>query len=80
MREFIEYVAKYLVDNPEEVVVEDISRESDETKVKLALRVGASDIGKVIGKQGKTAQSLRTLLTAIAAKEGKKAVLEIIDK
>lgn len=80
MNEFIEYVAKHLVDNPEEVVVEDVSRESDEKKVKLALRVGQSDIGKVIGKQGKTAQSLRTLLTAIAAKEGKKAVLEIIDK
>ncbi len=80
MKEFIEYVAKHLVDNPEEVVVEDVSRESDEKKVKLALRVGQSDIGKVIGKQGKTAQSLRTLLTAIAAKEGKKAVLEIIDK
>jgi len=80
MKEFIEYVAKHLVDNPDEVVVEDVSRESDEKKVKLALRVGQSDIGKVIGKQGKTAQSLRTLLTAIAAKEGKKAVLEIIDK
>ena len=45
----------------------------------LSLKVQPDDIGKVIGKQGKTAQAMRTLLTAVAAKEGKRAILEILD-
>ena len=77
MKEFIEYIAKHLVDNPDAVVVEE--RASEENKVVLALRVQSDDVGKVIGKQGKTAQAMRTLLTAIAAKEGKRAILEILD-
>ncbi|MHC1737776.1 MAG: KH domain-containing protein [Ignavibacteriaceae bacterium] len=77
MKEFIEFVAQHLVDHPESVVVEEKSKE--ENKIVFALKVGQEDIGKVIGKQGKTAQAMRTLLTAIAAKEGKKAILEIVD-
>ena len=74
MKEFIEYIAKHLVDNPDAVVVEE--RTSEENKVVLALRVQSDDVGKVIGKQGKTAQAMRTLLTAI---EGHRAILEILD-
>lgn len=77
MKDFIEYIAKHLVDNPDAVVVEE--RASEENKVVLALRVQSDDVGKVIGKQGKTAQAMRTLLTAIAAKEGHRAILEILD-
>ncbi|MGB5528497.1 MAG: KH domain-containing protein [Ignavibacteriaceae bacterium] len=77
MKEFIEFIAKHLVDNPEDVVVEEITTE--ERKYTLTLRVKREDVGKVIGKQGKTAQSMRILLTAVAAKEGKRAMLEILD-
>ncbi len=77
MKEFIEFIAKHLVDNPENVKVE--VNEPDENTVEINLSVGADDVGKVIGKSGKTAQSMRTLLTAIAAKEGKRASLKIID-
>ena len=77
MKEFIEFIARHLVDNPDSVKVEE--NVPEEKKVVLSLRVQADDVGKVIGKQGKTAQAMRTLLTAIAAKEGKRAVLEILD-
>ena len=77
MKEFVEFVAKYLVDHPDEVKVEE--NVNEEKKYVLSLRVHAEDIGKVIGKQGRTAQAIRTLLTAVAAKEGKRAILEILD-
>ncbi|GAB1442272.1 KH domain-containing protein [Ignavibacteriales bacterium] len=77
MQEFVEFIAKHLVDYPDKVVV-DIKSEEDK-RVVFALKVDAGDIGKVIGKQGKTAQAMRTLLTAVAAKEGKRAILEIVD-
>ena len=77
MKEFVEYVAKCIVDNPDQVQVED--KVIEDKKVVLALRVSQNDIGKVIGKGGKTAQAIRTILTAIAAKEGKRAILEIVD-
>ncbi|HEX9251255.1 MAG TPA: KH domain-containing protein [Ignavibacteriaceae bacterium] len=77
MKEFVEFIAKQLVDNPDGVVVEE--KLAEEKKVVLSLKVDANDIGKVIGKQGKTAQAIRTLLTAVSAKEGKRAVLEIED-
>jgi len=77
MKEFIEFIAKHLVDNPEDVVVEEMITE--DKKFTLSLKVKQGDVGKVIGKQGKTAQAMRTLLTAVAAKEGKRALLEIID-
>ncbi|MFA7420301.1 MAG: KH domain-containing protein [Melioribacteraceae bacterium] len=77
MKEFIEFIAKHLVDNPDNVVLESTS--PDDKTIELTLKVGADDVGKVIGKQGKTAQAMRTLLTAISAKEGKRAVLKILD-
>ncbi|MGD8778247.1 MAG: KH domain-containing protein [Ignavibacteria bacterium] len=77
MKEFIEFIAKHLVDNPESVGIEEAN--PNEKTIELTLKVGAEDVGKVIGKQGKTAQAMRTLLTAIAAKEGKRAILKILD-
>jgi uncharacterized protein len=76
MKEFIDYMAKHLVDNPDNVVIE---FEEKENKVIFKLKVGESDVGKVIGRKGRTAQAMRVLLSAIAAKEGKRAILEIID-
>lgn len=77
MKEFIEFIAKYLVDEPEAVVVNETIDEDRE--VHLTLRVKKEDVGKVVGKKGKTAIAMRILLTAIAAKEGKRAMLEILD-
>ncbi len=77
MKEFIEFIAKHLVDAPDSVTLEETT--PDEKTIELTLKVGAEDVGKVIGKQGKTAQAMRTLLTAIAAKEGKRAILKILD-
>jgi hypothetical protein len=77
MKEFIEYIAKHLVDFPDNVSVEE--KKEDENKIVLSLKVQREEIGKVIGKQGKTAQAMRTLLTAVAAKEGKRVILEILD-
>lgn len=77
MKEFIEFIAKYLVDDPEAVVVNETIDEDRE--VHLTLRVKKEDVGKVVGKKGKTAIAMRILLTAIAAKEGKRAMLEILD-
>jgi predicted RNA-binding protein YlqC (UPF0109 family) len=77
MKEFVEFIAKNLVDHPEGVAVNESINE--EKKHVLSLHVQSDDIGKVIGKQGKTAQAMRTLITAVAAKEGKRAILEIED-
>jgi predicted RNA-binding protein YlqC (UPF0109 family) len=74
MKEFIEYIAKNLVDDPDSVRVEETN---EENKVMLKLHVAKNDLGKVIGKQGKTAKSMRTLLTAVAAKHNKSGHLEI---
>jgi predicted RNA-binding protein YlqC (UPF0109 family) len=76
MKAFIEYVVKALVDHPEEVSVTEV--DGDRTVV-FELRLNPSDIGKVIGKQGRTISAIRTLLTSTAAKQGKRAVLEIIE-
>lgn len=76
MKEFIEYIVKNLVDNPDEVSVVEI--EGTRTTV-YELRVGQGDLGKVIGKEGKTARSIRTILSAAAARQGKRAVLEILE-
>ena len=76
MKEFIEYIVKNLVDNPDEVSVVEI--EGTRTTV-YELRVGEGDLGKVIGKEGKTVRSIRTILSAAAARQGKRAVLEILE-
>lgn len=77
MKEFVEFIAKHLVDSPDGVSIDESL--PNENTVELVLKVGPDDVGKVIGKQGKTAQAMRTLLTAIAAKEGKRAILKILD-
>lgn len=78
MKEFIEFIAKHLVDSPEDVIVEETF--SADRQLTLTLRVKKEDAGKVIGKKGRTALAMRTLLTAIAAKEGKRATLEVLDQ
>ncbi len=76
MKELIEMIAKALVDNPDAVVV----RETDgEKTVIIELRVAQEDLGKVIGKQGRTARSMRTILNAAGTKLGKRSVLEILE-
>lgn len=76
MKELIEYIAKAVVDNPDEVSVTEIVGEV--TSV-IELRVSKSDLGKVIGKEGRTARAMRVLLTAASTKIKKRAVLEIIE-
>jgi len=76
MKELIEYIAKALVDKPEEVVVKEI--EGEQTSV-IELKVAKEDLGKVIGKQGRTARAMRTILSAASTKINKRAVLEIIE-
>ena len=76
LRELIEYVGKALVDMPEEVEVNEI--EGEQTTV-VELKVDKSDLGKVIGKQGRTARALRTILNAASTKLKKRSVLEIIE-
>lgn len=76
MKSLIEEIAKALVDKPEEVAVGEVSGER--TTV-FELRVATSDLGKVIGKQGKTARSMRTILSAVGTKLGKRCVLEILE-
>jgi predicted RNA-binding protein YlqC (UPF0109 family) len=76
MKELVEMIAKALVDNPEQVVVTEV--EGEQTTV-LELRVAQSDLGKVIGKQGRTARCIRTLLGAAGMKLRKRFVLEILE-
>ncbi|MBL7136527.1 MAG: KH domain-containing protein [Candidatus Marinimicrobia bacterium] len=77
MKDFIKYIVEKLVDNPDEVKVTQV--DSEKTII-LELSVKEGDLGKVIGKKGRTAKALRTLLTAAAAKQGqKRAILEIIE-
>ncbi|OGC76910.1 MAG: RNA-binding protein [candidate division Zixibacteria bacterium RBG_16_40_9] len=76
MKALIETIVKELVDNPSQVVVTEV--QGEKTTV-YELRVGQGDLGKVIGKKGNTARSIRTLLTAASAKKGKRAVLEILE-
>jgi predicted RNA-binding protein YlqC (UPF0109 family) len=72
----IEYIAKSLVDSPDEVVVSEVHGER--TSV-IELRVAKEDLGKVIGKQGRTARAMRTILSAASTKIRKRSVLEIIE-
>jgi predicted RNA-binding protein YlqC (UPF0109 family) len=76
MRELVESIAKALVDNPEEVSVAEV--EGEQTTV-LELRVSQPDLGKVIGKQGRTARAIRTILGAAGMKLRKRFVLEILE-
>jgi predicted RNA-binding protein YlqC (UPF0109 family) len=76
MRELVTYIAKALVDQPDDVSVTEI--EGEQTSV-IELRVAKEDMGKVIGKQGRTAKAIRTVVNAAATKMSKRAVLEIIE-
>jgi predicted RNA-binding protein YlqC (UPF0109 family) len=76
MKALIEYIAKSLVDNPEAVSVAEV--EGEKTTV-IELRVAQTDLGKVIGKEGKTARAMRTILNAAGTKIGKRCVLEILE-
>ncbi len=76
MKELIEYIAKALVDHPDSVDVKEI--EGDKTTV-YELRVGAGDLGKIIGREGKTVNAVRTIVTAASMKKGKRAILEILE-
>jgi hypothetical protein len=76
MKELIQYIAQSLVDDPDQVVVQEIT--TSQTIV-LELKVAKEDIGKVIGKKGKTAQAMRTILSCASAKEQKRAILEIVE-
>lgn len=76
MEDLLEYLARALVDNPDDVQVEVIEGERSAI---LQLKVHPDDIGKVIGKQGRIVQAMRTLVKAAATKEGKNAIVEILD-
>jgi len=76
MKDLIGYIAQALVDHPEQVNVTEV--EGDQTNV-LELKVAKEDIGKVIGKQGRTARAMRTILSAASAKIKKRTVLEIVE-
>jgi len=76
MKELVEYIAKVLVDNPDEVKVTEL--EGKQTSV-IELRVAKEDLGKVIGKQGRTARAMRTILGAASTKLKKRSVLEILE-
>jgi hypothetical protein len=76
MKDLIKYIAQALVDNPDAVSVEEV--EGNQTSV-LELKVAKEDLGKVIGKQGRTARAMRTILSAASAKVKKRTVLEILE-
>ena len=75
MKELVEVIAKALVSNPDEVVVTE--REDDKETI-VELKVAASDMGKVIGKQGRIAKAIRSVVKAAASKEEKKVIVEIL--
>lgn len=75
MKDLVEYIAKSIVDNPEEVEVKEVEGSQS---VIIELRVADEDMGKVIGKQGRIAQAIRTVVKAASIKEDKRVVVEII--
>lgn len=76
MKELIEFIVKALVDDPSAI---DITEVIGDKVTIYELRAAKSDIGKVIGKRGRTAGAIRTILNAVSARQGKRAVLEIIE-
>jgi len=75
MKDLVEYIAKALADDPSQVRVSEIEGESS---LILELRVGPEDMGRIIGKGGRTANAMRTLVRVLAAKQGKRVTLEIV--
>ncbi|MCR5604486.1 MAG: KH domain-containing protein [Lachnospiraceae bacterium] len=76
MKELVEIIAKALVDKPDEVVV---SEREDSSAIVVELKVAQSDMGKVIGKQGRIAKALRTVVKAASSKETRKVIVDILD-
>jgi len=76
LKELLEYLAKNLVENPDAVSVEAIE---DEKMTTLRLKVAQSDLGRVIGREGRNARAMRTLLHAVGAKSGRRTNLEIVE-
>jgi predicted RNA-binding protein YlqC (UPF0109 family) len=76
VKDLVTYIAKALVDEPEKVVATEIKGEQSSV---IELKVAKEDIGKIIGKQGRTAQAIRTILSAASMKIKKRCILEIID-
>lgn len=76
LKELLENITKSIVDNPDQVQLKEIA---GERTVVFELRVGQGDLGKVIGKEGRTAKALRQILSAAATKQGKRAQLEILE-
>lgn len=76
MKELVEALAKALVDHPDEVRINEIKGENT---IAIELRVAKDDLGKVIGKQGRTATAMRTILSAAGTKLGKRYILEILE-
>jgi len=77
MKDLIDYLAKSLVDNPDAVEVTETQGEAASV---LELRVAKEDLGRIIGKQGRTAKSIRTILNAAASRVNRKVVLEIVEE
>lgn len=77
MKELLEYMVKELVDNPDNVEIEE--EEEDEKTIIFKLKVAEDDLGKVIGKKGRTANALRVVMRAASAKRGKSSIVKIID-
>ncbi len=76
MKELIEYISKTLVDHPDELFITEIE---GERTIVYELRCNPDDVGKVIGKNGKTVGAIRTLLSTVAARQGRRAVLEVVE-
>jgi uncharacterized protein len=76
MKELIEYVVKTLVDHPDEIRIAEIT---GERTIVFELRCHPDDVGKVIGKSGKTVGAIRTLLSTVAARQNKRAMLEVVE-
>ena len=75
MKELVEYMAKSLVENPDLVIVKEVE---EEQSIILKLTVAPEDMGKIIGKQGRIAKAIRTVITAVAVKQNKRVIVEII--
>lgn len=76
MKELVEIIAKSLVEKPDEVTV---TQREDEGAIVVELRVAQSDMGKVIGKQGRIAKAIRTVVKAASTRESKKVIVDIVD-
>ena len=76
IKEFLEFVVKSLVDDPSEVEIKEVAGEKASV---FELKVAKADIGKIIGKKGRTALAIRTILNAVSTKQGKRSELEIVE-